>query len=92
MDWTADITIPDGERIKNKVTPENDDDAKEFNARWEMRIFDKLVDGQYRVRLPRYNGLDNFPATPEEAEIGYDLQSKKPYFWDGSGWQPLGGF
>lgn len=86
MDWNTDIKIPDSDRLQNKETPLNDDDPKELNARWEMRIFDKIVDGQYRLRIPRYNGLENFPNPADESEIGYDLVSKHLYFYNGSEW------
>jgi len=90
MDWNTDIKIPDSERIQNKKEVQDDNDSQVLNARWIMRLVDKIIDGQYRLRIPRYNGLENFPNPAYEGEIGFDTVSKHIYYYDGTEWQPFG--
>jgi len=89
MQWTATLTINDSDRIQNKYTPSNDDDPQELNARWIMRIVDKIVDGQYRFRVKSYSN-NNRPSEPATGEIIFNNDLKAFQGWNGTEWVTLG--
>lgn len=91
MDWEVDIKIPDSERIKNKKPVQDETDPTVLNADWIMRILDKIIDGKYGLRIPVYDGLENFPNPAYEGQIGWDKRTKHPYIFDGEEWQLYGG-
>jgi hypothetical protein len=89
MQWTATLTIDDSDRIQNKYTPSNDDDPQELNARWIMRIADKIIDGQYRFRVKSYSN-DNRPNDAAIGEIIFNTDLKAFQGWNGTEWVTFG--
>ncbi|MCS7227823.1 MAG: hypothetical protein NZ839_02525 [Endomicrobia bacterium] len=63
------IKIPNEDRIRNLFPPNDPNDKTEINADNIMLIFDKIVDGSYRFKLPIYQSYDAFLSQAEEREI-----------------------
>ncbi|MDW8056591.1 MAG: hypothetical protein RMJ13_07805 [Elusimicrobiota bacterium] len=64
------VKIPDDDRIRNKYPPRDPTDKTELNADNVMLIFDKIVNGEYRMKLKIWNTYDEFLQNAEECEIG----------------------
>lgn len=64
------VSINNEDRIRNRYPPKDPNDKTELNADNVMLIFDKIVDGQYRHKLPFWQGsYEDFVNNAEEGEI-----------------------
>lgn len=64
------VRIKDEDRIYNRQPPIDPNDPTEFNADKVMLIFDKIVNGEQRYKLPFWDSYENFISNAEEGEIG----------------------
>lgn len=64
------VRINEEDRIKNRYPPKDPNDKTELNADNVMLIFDKIVNGEYRFKVPLWNSYDDFLNNAEEREIG----------------------
>jgi len=90
LEWTVDISIPESDRVKNKKPLLNWNSPYKWNADWIMRIFDKLVDGQYEMRMSGWVDESARPS-PKEKIIGINLRTGGFEWYTSIGWKTFGG-
>ena len=97
MNWSTDVEIPEAERIENLVAVDNDDSSNVWNARWIMRMFDKLLDGLYTLRIPRWTTATR-PSPVYAGQIGMNTDtgggadgSVAQEVYTGTGWFVISG-
>ena len=83
------IQIPTADRIANKAPVPDPADKTALNADNVMLILDKIVNGEYTMKLPVWaDGAQPSPA--EVGMIGINSTLGLVEFYDGGSWQPLG--
>lgn len=83
------IQIPSADRIVNKVSVPDPSDKTVMNADNVMLILDKIVNGEYVIKLPVWN-TSSRPSPAETGMIGINTDMGAIEYYDGSSWQLLG--
>lgn len=78
------LKIPDVDRILNRYPPIDPTDKTELNADNVMLIFDKIVNGKYRMKVisGTYEAILNLP-NKEPGEIFFATDIKQFVGWNG---------
>jgi len=84
-------TVPAADRISNKVAVPDPSDKTVWNADNVMTILDKILNGEYVIKLKTWD-IAGRPAAPEIGMIGInsEIGDGTIEWYTGSQWQPLG--
>ena len=81
--------IPEVDRIKNAFAVPDEADKTVLNANNVMLILDKIINGDYVIKLPHWHTADR-PDVPEIGMIGINIEIGVLEYYDGVEWRPLG--
>lgn len=86
------LQIDNADRIANRYPPLDPNDKTELNADNIMLMLDKIVNGQYRIKVKTltYQEILNL-ANKEAGEIFFATDTKHFYGWTGSMLVDFGG-
>ena len=92
------LEIPQSDRIYNlEPLPDNfdPDDPRQINATWIMRMFDKIVNGEYKMKSFKvYANFSDLPNNAEQGETAYitaDEYKNSFFIYNGSSWTMASG-
>lgn len=76
------LSIPESDRIKNKVAIPSPKDYTRKDADLIMAIFDKIVNGEYRMKTFRiFNTMnDMYAEIGEPGELAYCLDNQDQHY------------
>ncbi len=79
------VRINEEDRIKNRKPPLNPNDKTEINADNVMLIFDKIVNGEYRLKVKCLTYQEIVNLTDKEAgEVFFAIDIKQFLGWNGT--------